>query len=206
MIHDISPRKMFNEFRQQLPIASDYLMFFENEKVLLKKTGTSFALPTFEDVAVCNEGLFPLSHYLFSIDDRAFFLTESKPSELNDDFVMQPQNEFRHFPAPELGFAGASASHLWRWERSNKFCGCCGTKLDRSKTERAFCCPQCGHCVYPRIAPVVIVAVSAGSRLLMVRNKNNLIPKRFLVSGFVDIGENLEQAAAREVLKKRASE
>lgn len=78
MIHEITPRVMHNEFRSQFPLATDYLFYFEGENVLLCKNGDSCTLPTFEKIAADNEGLFPLAHYLFSIDETAFFLTEKK--------------------------------------------------------------------------------------------------------------------------------
>jgi len=199
MIHEIAPRVMHNEFRSQFPLATDYLFYFEGENVLLCKNGDSCTLPTFEKIAADNEGLFPLAHYLFSIDETAFCLTEKKPVALNDSFVMESARCFRHFAEPWLGFAGATASHLWCWERVNKFCGVCGSKMDRHKKERAFTCSHCENIVYSRIAPVVIVAVNSGDKLLMARNLNNVIQKLFLISGFVDVGESLEEAVVREV-------
>ena len=64
-------------------------------------------------------------------------------------------------------------------------------------------CPSCKNTVYPKISPVVIVAVHNGNELLMARNLDNPDKTRmFLISGFVEIGESLEQAVKREVLEE----
>jgi NAD+ diphosphatase len=56
--------------------------------------------------------------------------------------------------------------------------------------------------VYPRISPVVIVAVRNGDKLLMAHNIDNPNPRLFLISGFVEVGESLEQAVHREVMEE----
>ena len=56
--------------------------------------------------------------------------------------------------------------------------------------------------VSPRISPVVIVAVRNGDKLLMAHNIDNPNPRLFLISGFVEVGESLEQAVHREVLEE----
>lgn len=53
------------------------------------------------------------------------------------------------------------------WEKSRTFCGVCGTRMERSKTERALVCPVCGQLEYPKISPAVIIAITNGDKLLM---------------------------------------
>ena len=74
--------------------------------------------------------------------------------------------------------------------------------MTRGEKERSMVCPKCGNVVYPRISPVVIVAVRNGDKLLMAHNIDNPNPRLFLISGFVEIGESLEQAVHREVLEE----
>ena len=75
--------------------------------------------------------------------------------------------------------------------------------MKRGFKERSMICPSCKNTVYPKISPVVIVAVHNGNELLMARNLDNPDKTRmFLISGFVEIGESLEQAVKREVMEE----
>ena len=53
------------------------------------------------------------------------------------------------------------------WQKTNKFCGRCGTALERhpDPNERAMCCPKCGMRYYPQITPAVIVLVKKGDKI-----------------------------------------
>ena len=101
-----------------------------------------------------------------------------------------------------LGFGAATAVHLARWYRDNRLCSRCAEALIPSDHERALCCPACGFIVYPRINPVVIVAVTDGDRLLMTRGIGSVYRRYALVAGFVEIGEALEDTVRREVMEE----
>ena len=193
MLHEIGPHKLHNEFRKQSPKPNDFLVVYVGDKSLLKKNGDSFEIPKVEDF---NRESIPC-HYLFSIDDSAYFLAESYVSRtlvesMPDDYVLCPTRTYRYMPDPLLRLGGATAAHIAHWESLNKCCGRCGNITVRSEKERAVVCPKCGNMVYPRISPVVIVAVRNGDKLLMAHNIDNPNPRLFLISGFVEVGESLE--------------
>lgn len=205
MIHEIAPHILDNQFKIQEPKPDDYCLIYNGSKSLLKKVGEgSFAIPTVNEILTATgkdmadfEG-----HYLLNIDDRAFFL-----QQVDDDFAIPQGYEFtgnRAFRpmAPVERLGGATSAHLAHWESLNKFCGKCGNVTIRGDKERSIICPKCGNTVYPRISPVVIVAVRNGDKLLMAHNIDNPNPRLFLISGFVEIGESLEQAAHREVMEE----
>ena len=73
---------------------------------------------------------------------------------------------------------------------------------ERKYGQRALACPECGNTVYPGIAPVVMVAVTDGDRLLMTKYADRSLPQWVLISGFVEAGETLEEAAEREVYEE----
>lgn len=121
--------------------------------------------------------------------------------EAPEGFEFMGNRSFRTMsPLERMG--GATAAHIAHWESLNKFCGKCGNVTIRGDRERSIICPKCGNTVYPRISPVVIVAVRNGDKLLMAHNIDNPNPRLFLISGFVEIGESLEQAAHREVMEE----
>lgn len=199
MMYEIAPHVMHNEFRVQKPKPSDFVVYTEGTKVLLKKLGTSFCIPTVADSERICPKISESLHYLFSIDDRAFFSADRNFALGSCELEFTGNRFFRTMPELPLAFGGAVAAHVSRWEQSNRFCGHCGSPMSRKSDERAFVCAHCGATVYPKICPVVIVSVTWEDKLLMARNLNNPDPKPYLISGFVDIGESLEQAAAREV-------
>jgi NAD+ diphosphatase len=210
VIHEILPHKLKNEFRVQDPKPTDYLIRYDGSKTLLKKKVEGYIIPQVgELLAVEGKTLADFEgHYLFSIDDAAFFLddslagkTDSAASAAPEGFEFMGNRTFRGMnPVERMG--GATAAHIAHWESLNKFCGKCGNVTIRGDHERSIICPKCGNVVYPRISPVVIVAVRNGDKLLMAHNIDNPNPRLFLISGFVEVGESLEQAVHREVMEE----
>lgn len=88
-----------------------------------------------------------------------------------------------------------------RWHSRTKFCSRCGTKTMPHKRGTRRICDN-GHNQYPRTDPVAIVVVEhpEGHSLLLGRSQK-IVNKNMLtcLSGFVDFGETVQQAAAREV-------
>ena len=218
MIHDILPHVLNNEFKVCDPKPTDFVIRYDGAKTLLKKVATSgqegasavgYAIPRVgELLALEGKTLADFEgHYLFSIDDMAFFLDDSIEAKPADTVATPEGYEFmgsRTFrtmnPVERMG--GATAVHIAHWESLNKFCGKCGNVTIRGDHERSIVCPKCGNVVYPRISPVVIVAVRNGDKLLMAHNIDNPNPRLFLISGFVEVGESLEQAVHREVMEE----
>ena len=219
MIHDILPHKLLNEFKICEPKPTDYLIRYAGGKTLLKAnnvaetkgaatsgtTGVTYSIPHVgELLSLEGKTLADFEgHYLFSIDDTGFFLDDCSAAKVSDaiaptGYEYMGSRTFRSMdPLERLG--GATAAHIAHWESQNKFCGVCGNVTIRGDKERSIVCPKCGNVVYPRISPVVIVAVRNDDKLLMAHNIDNPNPRLFLISGFVEIGESLEQAVHREV-------
>jgi NAD+ diphosphatase len=203
MIHEILPHKLYNEFKICGPKSTDFVIRYDGAKTLLKK-GTAYTIPRVGELLELEGkslGNFE-GHYLFSIDETAFFLDDSVTcGDAPEGYEYMVSRTFRNMsPIERLG--GATAAHLAHWESLNRFCGRCGSEMARGEKERSMVCPKCGNVVYPRISPVVIVAVHNGDKLLMAHNIDNPNPRLFLISGFVEIGESLEQAVHREVLEE----
>lgn len=98
-----------------------------------------------------------------------------------------------------LAFAGLTALHLASWYAQHQYCGRCATALEHSTEERALTCPACGQIEYPKISPVVIVAITNGENLLLTKHAHAAYKNYALVAGFVEVGETLEEAARREI-------
>lgn len=86
-----------------------------------------------------------------------------------------------------------------QWWHDHQYCGRCGSLTESHPQERALWCGNCSIPWYPRLAPCVIVVIRRGDRLLLARSSR--IKRHFfsLIAGFVEPGENIEAAVAREV-------
>ncbi|MBP2146282.1 NAD+ diphosphatase [Methanofollis sp. W23] len=100
-----------------------------------------------------------------------------------------------------LAIAGRGV-HLVHFDETTRFCGRCGEPTVWKEGEVAKVCPACGESVYPTLAPAVIVLVRRGREVLFVRSPRFPPGRYSLIAGFVEPGETLEHAAAREVAEE----
>jgi NAD+ diphosphatase len=92
------------------------------------------------------------------------------------------------------------AHQLSTWDRDHKFCGRCGTSMtEKFPTEHTKICPKCHLRHYPRISPCVIISIRKGNQVLLARGPQAPKGKYSNIAGFVEAGETLEQAVAREI-------
>jgi NAD+ diphosphatase len=111
---------------------------------------------------------------------------------------------------PSLSGADAGlvvqAQALAEWHRSHRFCPRCGGGLVVSGGGYVLTCESCQRQNFPRTDPAVIMLVTDGDRALLGRQAA-WPPGRFsTLAGFVDPGESLEQAVAREVMEEAGVE
>jgi NAD+ diphosphatase len=91
------------------------------------------------------------------------------------------------------------AFQLAYWATNTRFCPRTGHRTRWKVGEWAAECPACGLLQYPHVSPCVIVLVHDGDRILLTRQPGWPPGRYGLVAGFVEPGETLEQALAREV-------
>lgn len=93
----------------------------------------------------------------------------------------------------------STAVQVFQWWRDHQFCGRCGSATDPHPQERAKWCQSCGIPWYPRLAPCVIVLIRRDDRMLLARSSRTKLYFFSLIAGFVEPGESIEGAVAREV-------
>ena len=101
---------------------------------------------------------------------------------------------------PELATYGAARA-LVDWHARHRFCARCGaaTVLAKGGWQRNCCGGACKAEHYPRVDPVTIMLVEHHGNLLLGRQPR-FPPKRFsALAGFVEPGESIEEAVAREI-------
>lgn len=94
------------------------------------------------------------------------------------------------------------ARSLLKQRESFKFCPKCASPLTDDSHFSARKCPKCGGLYFPRIEPAIIVLVTKGDSILLVKTKNSKKNFYSCVAGFVEQGETLEQAVEREVMEE----
>jgi NAD+ diphosphatase len=106
-------------------------------------------------------------------------------------------------PAEEAGLL-SYARAMVAWRRRHRFCGSCGATTVAAKGGHVLVCtnPACRHEQFPRIDPAIIVLVSDGERALLGRQASWPAGRYSTIAGFVEPGESLEDAVAREVLEE----
>jgi NAD+ diphosphatase len=94
------------------------------------------------------------------------------------------------------------ARALIDWHARHGFCAVCGTKSNLDNTGWCRRCPACKAQHFPRVDPVVIMLPVLGERCLLGRNARRAGARFSCLAGFVEPGERLEEAVAREVFEE----
>ena len=121
--------------------------------------------------------------------------------DIVDGREMCPLRQSYYRLSPPLYLKAGKCQELLYWDQNTKFCGVCGSPM-RMDTEISKKCTECGKEIWPQLATAVIVLIHKGDEVLLVRAKNFKRDFFGLVAGFVETGETLEEAVAREALEE----
>jgi NAD+ diphosphatase len=148
---------------------------------------------------------------LLGLDDtgRAVFAVDLSPVE--DPAALLPEElgafaDLRAVAGLLAGHEAAMLAHaraLMHWRGRHRFCGVCGAACEPASAGHVMHCTGCGASHFPRTDPAVIMLVTDGERALLGHSQR--FPSTTMYStlaGFVEPGESLEEAVAREVLEE----
>lgn len=98
----------------------------------------------------------------------------------------------------------AYARGLAYWHQRHRFCGVCGSPTEPKAAGHQRQCinRDCATVQFPRTDPAVIMRVTCGNRILMARQTMWAPGMHSVLAGFVEPGESLEDAVAREVFEE----
>ena len=96
----------------------------------------------------------------------------------------------------------AQAKSLIDWHARHRFCACCGGATTLVDAGYRRTCQNCDANHFPRTDPVVISAVIDGDRCLLGRGAHFPDGMFSTLAGFVEPGESIEEAVAREVFEE----
>lgn len=96
----------------------------------------------------------------------------------------------------------AAARSLNEWHNRHRFCGICGSAANAYRAGWGRKCPGCGAEHFPRVDPVVIMLAEHRGRVLVARQHQYPQRRYSALAGFVEPGESIEEAVARELMEE----
>ncbi|MEN5170682.1 NAD(+) diphosphatase [Brevundimonas pondensis] len=105
----------------------------------------------------------------------------------------------------DVAIAGTAKS-LFDWHRRHGFCAACGKASDQASGGWRRICAACGVEHFPRVDPVVIMlpVYKGGPEPRCLLGRQAIWPKGRMsaLAGFMEPGESIEEACAREVMEE----
>lgn len=96
----------------------------------------------------------------------------------------------------------AAARSLIDWHARHRFCARCGGATEIFRAGWARRCGQCAAEHFPRTDPVVIMLAEHDGRVLVGRQPRFPAGRYSALAGFVEVGESVEEAVARELFEE----
>ena len=158
--------------------------------------------------------------FLGVVEERAHFALDLSPLEAPLEIVRSPALAASGLDEAQVRFTDlrqlggrierregallALARAMMFWHARHRFCGLCGhpTRSEEAGHMRRCTDSSCGTMHFPRTDPAVIMLVTDGERALLGRQKVWAKGQHSTLAGFVEPGESLEEAVAREVLEE----
>lgn len=134
--------------------------------------------------------------------ERPLFASVPPQGDDRPAYLQRPAwREISLLGADDLAIYGGARS-LVDWHARHRFCARCGAPTMLAKGGWQRDCPACSAMHFPRTDPVAIMLVEHGGCLLLGRGRNFPERRYSALAGFVEPGESVEDAVAREVFEE----
>lgn len=140
-------------------------------------------------------------HYLGQLDGHAVFAVRPAEASLQElpGLAWVDLRRLLVYGNPLLFSLAGRARQVLDWARDHRWCSRCGKQATFHERDRAMVCTACGYTQYPRVSPCVIALVTRGDQALLARSARFPPGMYSTLAGFVEAGESVEEALAREV-------
>ena len=205
-------RRDDNWIEEKLNDPNSKVLVYYRSKVLVKKIFTNITLKFLSLGDIKSKGIDPELIVLGSIAEEIYLATDL--AKLDEDFVkenlLSDSDEFidcrtagDQLAQNQGGIISQSKSQL-EWNRKNLFCGIDGGETKGLRGGQSRKCLKCEIELFPRTDPVIITLVSNGDYCLLGQSKGRLSNLNIYscLAGFVDQGESIEEAVAREIMEE----
>ncbi len=138
-------------------------------------------------------------------EETAYFaidVSRHDPPPFTEHGAYRDLREVGPLLAREEGALLAYARGMTTWQRRHLYCGRCGSPTESQEAGHVRACTkkECGFLCFPRTDPAVIMLIhDGGDRCILGRQKVWRKGQHSVLAGFVEPGESLEDAVAREV-------
>lgn len=191
--------KMMNIQKITLPSADSFCAVFDSHNIILFKDSDFYRLPEIKELTL-SEPVEMLCVGEIGDNDCYAFELECKAVPGNC-VLIDFRQALKLLNAHDIAASNRARQMLY-WNKEHKFCGHCGKLTELSIVETAKVCPSCKARFYPRIMPAVIIAITKGDEILLAHNFKFRDDLYSLIAGFVEAGESLEEAVAREIYEE----
>lgn len=176
---------------------------FHRSELLIVRNGDTVQIPSYAQLAQLQLDL-GLETYLGELDGSDLIALElsERVEEFPSGWELAGLRSIYGAVDDQLFALAGRAVQLLDWRRNHRFCGRCGSSTELVDGDRSTRCPVCGLHSYPRLSPAVIMTVERGDSILLAHGVNFQDRVYSCVAGFVEPGESLEEAVAREVLEE----
>ena len=176
---------------------------FYKDQLLMVRHNYGYHIPASEEPPV----KVPIGSTVHSIADlkgmpcKAYALhTPISGEEAPQRIMMGLRASYDHLPFEEY-YKGGKAFEILNWDQNTRYCPSRGVPTHQI-SDIGKKCPECRQEFYPHISPAIIVRITRGDSILMVRARNFRGTYYGLVAGFLEAGETLEECVHREVMEE----
>lgn len=174
--------------------------------ILLRREGAdgAFSLPVGDEPPVALKPWNIVTSIEMRLPDNISMVTTARIVRLDKpvvgiaDLEMMGLRKTHAVLSPEEYRLASKAAELIYWDQNTKYCGVCGAPT-KWMTDISKKCPECGKEWWPSPSTAIIVRVTRGDSILLVRARNFRSNHFGLVAGFLETGESLEECVEREL-------
>lgn len=204
MIQDIAPHQYDVAYRTARAKEDSVMLIYADNALLCRMEQGKTVYPSAGEIAKAFPLVYEKAKFLFRMDGRDYFELPRQQVPAFLDWEYLPKERLRNVRPIWKAFAGITGYQIHKWYEENRFCGCCGARMEPQSRERALRCSACGKLRYPQICPSVIVGVTYQDRILLTKyaSGHSSYQNYALIAGYVEVGESLEDTVRREVMEE----